>query len=153
VLPVPLVASVFVEHAEQAEQAEETGRAERAAAGSRTPHLPDAALLEAAAPGSLSLLELKAAAWRRMTALEAAGARVYVPRRDQDYAIEAGLRVLTLGHLVDERDGLYSVRAEELPLLRYYANSIAHLAAGGAAAELGQPASQLLGSPAVLGSR
>jgi len=35
---------------------------------------------------------------------------------------EAALR-----HLVDEQDGVYRARASELPLLRYYANSIAHL--------------------------
>ena len=97
VVPVPLVAAVFVERAERG-------------------------------LGPLSLLELKAAAWRRMAELEAAGARVYVPRSDQDYAIAAGLRMLTLRHLVEEREGLYAAREDELPLLRYYANSIAHLA-------------------------
>jgi glycerol-3-phosphate O-acyltransferase len=98
VVPVPLVAAVFVERAERG-------------------------------LGPLSLLELKASAWRRMAELEAAGARVYVPRSDQDYAIAAGLRMLTLRHLVEEREGLYAAREDELPLLRYYANSIAHLAA------------------------
>jgi glycerol-3-phosphate O-acyltransferase len=102
VVPVPLVAAVFVERAERG-------------------------------LGPVSLLELKASAWRRMAALEAAGARVYVPRSDQDYAIAAGLRMLTLRHLVEERDGLYAAREAELPLLRYYANSIAHLAAAGPA--------------------
>ncbi|HEV3076411.1 MAG TPA: hypothetical protein VHB47_18455, partial [Thermoanaerobaculia bacterium] len=87
--------------------------------------------------GPLSLLELKASAWRRMAELEAAGARVYVPRSDQDYAITAGLRMLTLRHLVEEREGLYAAREDELPLLRYYANSIAHLAAAGGEAKLG----------------
>jgi glycerol-3-phosphate O-acyltransferase len=82
--------------------------------------------------GPLSRLELKAAAFRRMAALEGAGAKVYVPRRDQDYAIEAGLRMLTLRHLVVERDGLYAARDSELQLLRYYANSIAHFAVAGA---------------------
>ena len=100
VVPVPLVAAVFVERAERG-------------------------------LGPLSLLELKASAWRRMAELEAAGARVYVPRSDQDYAIAAGLRMLTLRHLVEEREGLYAAREDELPLLRYYANSIAHLAAAG----------------------
>ena len=64
-----------------------------------------------------------------MTELQAAGAHVYIPRQDQDYAFAAGLRMLTLRHLVEERDGLYAARPEELPLLRYYANSIGHLAA------------------------
>jgi len=94
-VPVPLVASVFVER-----------------------------------PGeALSELELKAEVHRRMRALEAAGAHVYIPRRDREYAIAAGLRMLTQRHLVqaDETDGLYRARPEEMPLLRYYANSIAHL--------------------------
>jgi glycerol-3-phosphate O-acyltransferase len=79
------------------------------------------------AGGPLSELELKARAWRLMTGLEAAGAHVYIPRKDQDYAIDAGLRMLTLRHLVEERDGLYAARPEETAVLRYYANSIAHL--------------------------
>jgi hypothetical protein len=35
--------------------------------------------------------------------------------------------MLRLRRLVEERDGLLAARPEELPLLRYYANSIAHL--------------------------
>jgi hypothetical protein len=35
--------------------------------------------------------------------------------------------MLTLRHLVDEVDGLFVMRMHEAPLLRYYANSIAHL--------------------------
>jgi hypothetical protein len=35
--------------------------------------------------------------------------------------------MLTLRHLVEERDGLFSVCAEEAPMLSYYANSIVHL--------------------------
>src|SRR5579864_1029685 len=52
VVPVPLVASVFVERADRG-------------------------------LGPLSLLELKASAWRRMAELEAGGARVYEHRRHQ----------------------------------------------------------------------
>jgi glycerol-3-phosphate O-acyltransferase len=96
VLPVPLVASIFVERAGEA----------------------------------LSELDLKAHAHRRIHALEAAGAHVYIPRRDQDYALVAGLRLLTLRRLVEERDGLYQARPEESLLLRYYANSIGHLLPG-----------------------
>jgi glycerol-3-phosphate O-acyltransferase len=105
VVPVSLVATVFVEQAESGK-------------------------------GPLSRLELKAAAWERLTALAAAGATVYVPRRDQDYAVEAGLRMLTLRHLVAESDGLFAARPAELPLLRYYANSIAHLDGARAAPQL-----------------
>jgi glycerol-3-phosphate O-acyltransferase len=74
-----------------------------------------------------SELELKAAVLRLTEQLEARGAHVYVPRGDQDYAIAVGLRMLTLRRLVEDSEGLYRARPEELPLLTYYANSIAHL--------------------------
>ena len=79
---------------------------------------------------SWSELELKAEVFRLMEELRRRGAVVYVPRGDQDYAIDVGLRMLTLRHLVSETDGLYAAVEEELPLLSYYANSIAHLFAG-----------------------
>jgi glycerol-3-phosphate O-acyltransferase len=82
----------------------------------------------------LSELEIKFRAYELMEDLEAAGAHVYIPRRDQDYAIEAGLRMLTLRHLVEERDGLYIAKPEEMNMLRYYAGSIEHLLS------MGQPA-------------
>jgi len=74
-----------------------------------------------------SELELKSEVLELIEHLERRGAQVYVPRGDQDYAVTVGLRMLTLRHLVEERDGLYLPGREELPLLRYYANSIAHL--------------------------
>ena len=93
VLPVPLVASVFL----------------------RDPERP------------ISELELKAAVQDLMRRIEAFGGHVYVPRTDRDYALTVGLRMLTLRHLVLEQDGLYLAHPQELPLLRYYANSIGHL--------------------------
>jgi glycerol-3-phosphate O-acyltransferase len=79
-------------------------------------------------PGErLSELEVKADAFALMGRLSAAGAHVYLPRQDQDYAIDAGLRMLTLRHLVDEVEGLYAARPEEIPVLAYYAGSIEHL--------------------------
>ncbi|HYR46739.1 MAG TPA: 1-acyl-sn-glycerol-3-phosphate acyltransferase [Thermoanaerobaculia bacterium] len=80
-----------------------------------------------------SELELKGEVLELMTELEAHGAHVYVPRGDQDYAITVGLRMLTLRRLVTESDGLYAAEVRELPLLAYYANSIAHLFATPAA--------------------
>ncbi|HEX9937685.1 MAG TPA: 1-acyl-sn-glycerol-3-phosphate acyltransferase [Longimicrobium sp.] len=59
--------------------------------------------------------------------LEAAGAHVYVPRRDLDYAVTVGLRMLTARHLVHEEDGIFRANPHELRVLAYYANSIAHL--------------------------
>jgi glycerol-3-phosphate O-acyltransferase len=83
------------------------------------------ALLEAGAP--LSLLELKSRVLDLVRRLAASGAHVHIPRGDQDYAIEVGLRMLRLRRLVTETDGLYAVEPGEQPLLRYYANSITHL--------------------------
>src|SRR5712672_1075071 len=71
VVPVALVAQVFVSH-------------------------PDRALSE---------LEIKAAVGRLLERLQARGAHVYIPRRDLDYALSVGLRMLRLRHLVDEQDG------------------------------------------------
>lgn len=93
VLPVPLIASVFVAQPARA----------------------------------LSELELKAEVERRLEQLEAAGARVYIPRGDFDYAITVGLRMLRLRRLVEEDGGLFRARPQELTLLAYYANSISHL--------------------------
>jgi glycerol-3-phosphate O-acyltransferase len=75
----------------------------------------------------LSALALKARVFELMRTLRAAGAHVYVPRLDDDYAITVGLRMLTLRRLVVEQDGLYRPTESELDVLRYYANSIAHL--------------------------
>jgi glycerol-3-phosphate O-acyltransferase len=72
-------------------------------------------------------LELKAEVLALMDDLSRRGAHVYVPRKDREYAITVGLRMLTLRHLVEEREGLYAARPEELRLLTYYANSVAHL--------------------------
>ena len=75
----------------------------------------------------LSELELKSAVHDLIVKLEATGARVYVPRSDQAYAVVVGLRMLELRHMVIEEDGLYRANPDELPILTYYANSIAHL--------------------------
>lgn len=110
VLPVALVATVFVDR-------------------------PDRAL---------SLLEVKSSVLTLWRALESSGARLYVPRQDQDYAIEVGLRMLTLRRLLVEREGLLAPSPGELPVLAYYANSIAHLVeASATAAPPGRPATPL----------
>jgi glycerol-3-phosphate O-acyltransferase len=93
VVPVPLIATVFVRQVER----------------------------------KFSGLELKAEVGRLIERLDRSAAHVYVPRRDLDYALDVGLRMLLMRHLVDETEGIYVARQSELPLLRYYANSIAHL--------------------------
>jgi glycerol-3-phosphate O-acyltransferase len=93
VLPVPLVATVFVQSPAEA----------------------------------ISGIEIKSRVEALAERLEAAGAHVYVPRRDRDFAVTAGLQMLTLRRLIDEQDGIYTARSSELSVLQYYANSIAHL--------------------------
>ncbi len=80
---------------------------------------------------AFSELELKAAALARLAALAAAGARIYVPRGDQDYALGVGLRMLTLRRLVVEEEGLFRAAPQALGVLADYAKAIAHLAPGG----------------------
>ncbi len=82
-------------------------------------------LRDADAP--LSMLELKSRVLALAQRLAATGAHVHIPRSDQDYAIEVGMRMLRLRHLVTEDDGLFAIVPEERPLIDYYANSIAHL--------------------------
>jgi len=82
-------------------------------------------MLGAAKP--LSVLELKGEVENLIRRLIAGGAHIHIPRADQDYAMEVGLRMLLLRHLVEEENGLYRASPREEVLLRYYANSIAHL--------------------------
>ena len=55
----------------------------------------------------LASIELKTEVERIVERLERSAARVYVPRRDLDYALDVGLRMLLLRHLVEEKDGAY----------------------------------------------
>ena len=68
-----------------------------------------------------SELDLKTEAHRLLAALAAQGAHIYIPRKDHDYAVNVGLRMLPLRHLVEEKEGLYRVDPDNVVLLRYYA--------------------------------
>ncbi|GIK26184.1 MAG: glycerol-3-phosphate 1-O-acyltransferase [Betaproteobacteria bacterium] len=90
---------------------------------------------------ALSELEIKSAACDLLRDWEAHGAHIYIPRHDRDYAIGVGLRMLTLRRIVEERDGLFRAVPENLPVLAYYANSVAHFAGAVAqAVPLAEPA-------------
>ena len=111
-------------------EVERLGKILMARVGAVVPALPVSlvatALLEACG-ASMSALELKVRVVALMDTLRAQGAHVHIPRADQDYAIEVGLRMLRMRHLIEDKDGLYRIDAKEDTLLRYYANSIAHL--------------------------
>ncbi len=74
----------------------------------------------------LDELTLKSAVFALMERFLDGGAHLYIPRRDMDYAIEVGLRMLTLRRLVEEKDGLFKAQPDEIPVLSYYANSVSH---------------------------
>jgi glycerol-3-phosphate O-acyltransferase len=58
--------------------------------------------------------------------LASLGAHLYVPRRDAEYFLDVGTRMLVLRRLATFDRGTLRVVAAERPLVNYYANSIAH---------------------------
>jgi glycerol-3-phosphate O-acyltransferase len=85
-----------------------------------------ATLFQQSSKEALPEIEIKARAGDMMERLRRVGVHVHLPRGDLDYAVGAGLRMLTLRHLVLEADGLYRANPEESVLIAYYANAIAH---------------------------
>lgn len=80
----------------------------------------------------ISTAELRQSARALMQRLRDAGATVYVPRDDEDYAVDVGVRTLLLRHMIIETPGVIvsawvRVAPGEEALIAYYANSIAHL--------------------------
>lgn len=76
---------------------------------------------------AISGFELRNAVFNLLQLLEQKGYRAYIPRGDREYAVTVGIRMLTLRQILTENDGLYTANANDLPILRYYANSISHL--------------------------
>lgn len=75
---------------------------------------------------ALSLFELKSRIFELKKILDEKEVHIYVPRKDLDYSLEVGLRMLTLRRMVTEVEGLYQADPKEVKLLSYYANSIEH---------------------------
>jgi glycerol-3-phosphate O-acyltransferase len=102
-----------------------------AAVGRVVPVLPvslvAAALLEDGGAQSVGTFELHARTQGLVRRLSAGGAHVYVPRADEEYAVAVGLRMLVQRRVVEERDGGWAPASGQLPLVRYYANSVAQL--------------------------
>jgi glycerol-3-phosphate O-acyltransferase len=92
-------------------------------------------------PSGWSELELKAAVFARLHTLQIHGARIYIPRKDQDYAFGVGLRMLVLRELVTEDGGIYRPAAGAGGLIAYYANAIEHLPGAGGVTAAAQYAS------------
>lgn len=75
---------------------------------------------------AMNLLELKAKCHNTWQTLSARGVYSHIPHEDEDYAVEVGLRMLTLRDLVTEKDGKYSPATDQGNLVEFYANGIAH---------------------------
>ena len=70
---------------------------------------------------------LKADVLALLERLQSSGRRVYIPRSDYNYAVDVGVRMLTMRGALIETDGMLTANPSEMQLLTYYANSIAHL--------------------------
>lgn len=85
------------------------------------------ALSEKADEG-MDRLALKARVGELIDQLTESEAHVHLAHHDRDYEVTAGLRMLTMRHIVREaEDGLLMIAEDEKPLVDYYANSIRHL--------------------------
>jgi glycerol-3-phosphate O-acyltransferase len=101
--------------------------------GAITPILPVALVATVLMENPMSrfsLLELKAKVLALLDKLESSGRRAYIPRGDYNYAVDVGIRMLTLRGIVADVDGILSVNQEQTKLIQYYANSIHHLVYG-----------------------
>ncbi|MEM1163049.1 MAG: 1-acyl-sn-glycerol-3-phosphate acyltransferase [Pseudomonadota bacterium] len=79
------------------------------------------------ADGPISAIDVKLKAEAELARLRDRGAHSHIPRQDFDYAVEVGLRMLTLRHILVEEHGAFRIADGEADLLQYYANSISHL--------------------------
>ena len=98
--------------------------------GNITPILPVALVttLFANNPSKqFSVIELKAAVLDMLDYLESQGHRAYIPRGDYNYAVDVGVRMLTLRNILVEEAGMLSAKPGEHAIIKYYSNSIAHL--------------------------
>ena len=77
--------------------------------------------------GKLSKIGVKGEAHRRLKAYTLHDVYSHIPREDEDYAVDVGLRILEMRHILIEEDGVYRVNSENRDVLEYYANAIAHL--------------------------
>ena len=74
----------------------------------------------------LSRLEIKSECHRLWQALAKRNIYGHIPRGDEDYAVDVGLRMLGSRHVITEHDGRFEISENQRELLSYYANAIAH---------------------------
>ncbi len=72
-------------------------------------------------------IAIKAAAHQLWQDYAACDVHNHIPRGDEDYAVDVGIRMLTIRHILDEIDGVLHTNLENVHLLEFYAKSIEHL--------------------------
>jgi glycerol-3-phosphate O-acyltransferase len=75
---------------------------------------------------ALTEIEIKSGVLSLIEEIREKGAHVHVPRGDVGYAVHVGLRMLTMRGIVEVQEDKYLGNPNEMVLLRYYANGIAH---------------------------
>jgi len=89
--------------------------------------VPLVATVMLAADGPMNRDQVALAVSALANQMQENGAHIHVPRDSLDYAAEIGLRILSLRHMVIDRDGMFEASEKEQPALAFYAASIAHL--------------------------
>lgn len=79
------------------------------------------------AKGPITRASLEAEAGARLEELAISGAHVHIPRDDLSYAVETGVRMLTLRRMIREKDQKVEIVEAERPAIEFYSNSIRHL--------------------------
>lgn len=73
---------------------------------------------------SMTLLELKSRCHTFWQELSKRNIHSHIPHADEDYAVDVGMRMLILRHLLLEDGGKYAVNPENRRIVEYYANAI-----------------------------
>ena len=125
----PLSLRAFMAEVEQDAQVEALGFELTQRIGQVVPVLPVSLLARVllADDTAMPVLDLKLRVAETLEDLHAKGAHSHVPRADLDYAVDVGLRMLMLRHIVEETDQGLKVADGEHGVLAYYANAISHL--------------------------
>lgn len=77
--------------------------------------------------GPLTQEQVQTLAREELERLLSKGAYMHIPRKNLDYAVVVGLRMLILRRALVLKDGTYYFEPAQEELIRYYANAISHL--------------------------
>ncbi|MCF6304869.1 MAG: 1-acyl-sn-glycerol-3-phosphate acyltransferase [Rhodobacteraceae bacterium] len=114
----------------QENQIAELGDALMQAIGNVIPVLPVSLISKVmlAANGEpMRKIAIKASAHRLWQNYATSDVYNHIPRGDEDYAVDVGIRMLTMRNILQEIDGVLQINPENKHLLEYYAKSIEHL--------------------------